>query len=99
MEAVLGVLIVAVGFSAALAYPALQVYTALKFPGFWRLAALLPVPAMGYVVIVTIAAFVQQSNLWPILLIFVGPVATVYLALLTVVFFTTRSAREAPLKG
>jgi hypothetical protein len=46
------------------------------------------VPVFGF----TAYAFAQQSNLWPILLIFAAPVGTVYLVILLVIrrFVTPR---------
>ena len=41
--------------------------------------AAIPVPLMALVVIVTIQALLQESNLWPILLIFASPLALLYL--------------------
>jgi hypothetical protein len=45
---------------------------------FWYFAVI-PAPLMVLVVIVTIQALLQASNLWPIILIFASPLALLYL--------------------
>jgi hypothetical protein len=69
-----------------------QVFVPIRLRGAWRWLSLLPVPIMAYVVYATVAAFKQQSNMWPILLILVSPVAAFFLVLL---FFLTRNWRDA----
>lgn len=63
-------------------YPVLQVIAIRSMRGRWRYLALVPFLPMAYVIPVTIVAFVQQSNLWPILLIFMAPIALIYLLVL-----------------
>jgi len=64
------------------AYVALQALTlvALRRPA-WYLA-LVPIPFMLWVALLTGQAWGQQSNLWPLLMIFTSPVAVLYLLLL-----------------
>jgi len=64
------------GFTA---YLTLQVLTlcVLKRP-IWYLA-LLPLIPMAFVVVMTLTAYLQASNLWPIVMIFASPLAVLYL--------------------
>ena len=50
--------------------------------GGWRILAGLPLPVMAYIVVVTIMALNEGSNLWPLLFIFAAPPAWIYLLLL-----------------
>ena len=73
-------------------YVLAQVFVPIRLRGAWRGLSLLPIPVMAYVVYATVAAFKQQSNMWPILFIIVSPVAAFFLVLL---FFLTRNWRDA----
>lgn len=73
-------------------YVLAQVFVPFQLRGAWRGLSLLPIPVMSCVVYATVAAFKQQSNMWPILLIIVSSVAAFFLALL---FFLTRNWRDA----
>jgi hypothetical protein len=64
-------------------YCAIQIFAIFWLRGGWRLAGLLPVPLMAYVVYVTDDAYRQHSNLWPLLLIFASPVMFIILAVLS----------------
>jgi hypothetical protein len=75
----LGSLIIFVGFAAAIAYVPLQVYTLMSWRGPWRIAALLPTLGMVPIIGITVIALAQESNLWPLLLIFMSPIASLYL--------------------
>ena len=85
MEDFLGALLIPIGFWSAIAYVPIQIYTGLKWRGGWRTLALLPllimVPILGY----TVYAAARESNLWPIVLIFSAPVATVYFLIIAVI--------------
>jgi hypothetical protein len=63
-------------------YFALQILLAKRYRGGWRIAALIPlvftVPLLGY----TAYAFAQESNLWPLMLLFYAPFAAIYLLIL-----------------
>ncbi len=61
-----------------------------------RLLSLVPILPMVVVCALTASAYRQQSNLWPILLIFAGPVALIYVA---VVWFTFSKRKEEPSRG
>jgi hypothetical protein len=75
----LGSLIIFVGFAAAIAYVPLQVYTWMSWSGRWRIAALLPILGMVPIIGITVIALAQESNLWPLPLIFTSPIASLYL--------------------
>jgi len=62
-------------------YVALQILAVFKLRRLWLLAALAPAPFMLYVLWFTVLAFTQQSNLWPIVLLFASPVAFAYMLL------------------
>src|SRR5947209_7647238 len=64
------------GFSA---YVVLQFITTLTLKRLPRYLSLVPVPFMIWVVFVTAHAWQQQSNMWPITLIFASPIAVLYL--------------------
>jgi hypothetical protein len=68
-----------------------QILVPIRLRGAWRWLSLLPIPVMAYVVCATVAAFKIHSNMWPILLIIVSPVAAFFLILL---FFLTRNWRD-----
>ena len=57
--------------------------------------ALLPLLLMIPVFVITALAYAQQSNLWPILLIFAAPLGTGYLVILMVI---RRSVTQPPYK-
>jgi hypothetical protein len=63
------------------AYVVLQTWAALKLRGRRRLLVLLPVLPMAIVVALTLAAYMQESNLWPILMILVSPIACIFVIL------------------
>lgn len=66
-------------------YVVLQVVALLALKRWFLLVALVPLGAMIYVVIVTANAYQQESNLWPILLIFASPVALLAIAGVTAI--------------
>lgn len=63
-------------------YIALQIYMLLKYEGRWRRLAALPlwgtVPLFAY----TLFALLAGSNLWPLMLLFLGPCAFIYLLII-----------------
>ncbi len=78
-----GQLIIMIGFwSGVLGYPILQFFAIKRMQGGWRVLAFLPLILMAIVFFITVVLFFQQSNLWPIILIFVAPLILVYLAVL-----------------
>ncbi|MHC4845527.1 MAG: hypothetical protein ACYTCU_05125 [Planctomycetota bacterium] len=60
-------------------YLGAQVLAVLRLAGRWRLAALLPVPFMGWIAVKTVEAYEQDSNLRPAGLLLWSAVAAVYL--------------------
>ena len=92
LQMVLGGIIIMVGFGAAMAYPRLQ-YSALRqMRGVWLVLSLVPFAVMLVVGVVTALALSEGANLWPLLLIFIAPVATAYLAVLR--FVERRATRR-----
>ena len=85
-----GYVIILVGYVSALAYLPLQAYAALSMRGLSRILSIVPLLLMVPVFAITANAYHQQSNLWPILMIFAAPVATLYLMILIVVRRTSR---------
>lgn len=67
-----------------LVYPVLQYLVARRMRGRWRFWAMLPLGPMGFVLVITVYALLKQSNVWPIPLIFVAPLAVLYLGILFV---------------
>jgi hypothetical protein len=67
------------------AYFFLQYFTGMRYRGGWLVAALVPLVVMVPVVLHAVFALVAGSNLWPLLLILVSPVAFLYLVRLAVV--------------
>ena len=65
-----------VGFTV---YLAVQLFAVFLLRGRRRLYALVPVPMMVAVLVITFVSYAEESNLWPILLIFISPAAAVFL--------------------
>lgn len=79
----IGQLIIMVGFwGGVLVYPVLQFFAVKHMRGVWRGFAVLPLFVMGCVFAVTAIGLIQESNLWPIVLIFASPAVLLYLAVL-----------------
>ena len=74
-----------------LGYPILQVITVLKTAKWWRLIAVLPLIPMIYIIVETIKAYNQESNLWPIMYLFSAPVALVYLGIFLAIHKAVRN--------
>lgn len=94
LQMILGGIIIMVGFAAAIAYPRLQYLALRQMRGVWLVLSLVPLAVMLVVGVVTTLALSEGANLWPILLIFTAPVATVYLAVLR--FVERRTTRRDP---
>ena len=81
----IGGLMIGLGGISIIGYLLLQVLLPWRFSGGWRIAALIPllaaIPLFGH----AICALNAGSNLWPIGLIFLMPVAFLYLVLLLIV--------------
>ncbi len=81
---VMGASLAIIGFLSALLYIPLQVFALWKMRGGRRVTALIPVPVMAVVIGVTLVALMQESNLWPIVMIFCSPFAVAFLVILLV---------------
>ena len=91
----IGGLIIGLGGVSILGYLVLQAFLPWQFSGGWRIATLIPllatIPLFGH----AIYALNAGSNLWPIGLIFLIPVAFLYMVILLVV----HSIRARPRAG
>lgn len=75
-------------------YVIAQAIALFRLRGQARIWAAAPIPFMAVVLYVTLDAFAQQSNLWPIVMIFASPVALAYVLVVGLVaFFVRRRAR------
>lgn len=79
-----GLVIMLMGWSIP-GYIVLQIHTLRKYRDGWRKAALVPliatIPAFGHALI----ALAANSNLWPLVMLFVTPLAFLYLVGLVIV--------------
>ena len=76
-------------------YVVAQVVALVRLRGAARIWVTLPVPFMAWVLYYTFDALAQKANLWPIVLIFTGPVALAYvLAVAAIVFFMARARQK-----
>ena len=73
-------------FLSFIAYIFLQIIAIKKAKGNWRFFSYAPAPIMILVFSYTIYALMQNSNLWPILLLFTSPVAFMYMVIFFIVF-------------
>ena len=86
-------------FSQGLGLP-FTVYAVLQFVapffvrGWRRLAILLPLPIMTWVLLTGIRSFHQESNMWPIFIIFFSPFAIIFVGLILALDYC-----QAKLKG
>jgi hypothetical protein len=74
----IGLAITAAGLSIP-GYLVLQFVLLFRYSGRWRLAAALPLLGMIPLILYTLAALAAGSNLWPLMLIFLTPLAFLYL--------------------
>src|SRR6266571_5149438 len=74
------------------AYFVAQCYTLIAWRRAWRIAAVVPLVGIIPVVVLTFQGYRQQSNLWPIFLLFAGPVALLYLVALMVIRATRKKS-------
>jgi hypothetical protein len=65
-------------------YVCAQLLSLLFLRGRARRLALIPIPLMGLVLAVTCLGYLARSNLWPIWLMLISPVAALYLVVLWV---------------
>jgi hypothetical protein len=76
-----GLLIMLMAWSVP-SYIALQIYMLLKYEGRWRKLALLPLWLMIPLFAYTLFALLAGSNLWPLIMLFLTPLAFVYLLII-----------------
>ena len=69
---------------AIFAYFFLQLFMAMRYRRGWRLAAMAPLVVMVPILIHVVLAFLAGSNLWPILIVLVAPLAFIYLLIVAV---------------
>lgn len=81
-------------YGGLLAYPILQALTTWRMQRFWRLLSVVLLVPMALVLVLTIVALIQDSNLWPILLIFTAPLALLYLVLLWLALGLAQACRR-----
>ena len=62
-----------------------QAVTLVRLRGAARFWVTVPVPFMLWVLYVTLDAFAQKSNLWPIVMIFASPAALAYVLIVAAV--------------
>jgi hypothetical protein len=74
----LDVLIPLMGWNIPL-YFFLQIYMLKKYQGAWRKAALAPLLVMAPLFAYTVMALLAGSNLWPLMILFITPVLSLYL--------------------
>lgn len=75
---------------SALAYLVMQIFLLVRPLGGKRGAIALPLVVMVPVFASTIAGVVQQSNLWPLLLLLTSPLAFLYLLVVALVRLNAR---------
>ena len=66
-------------------YIAAQLFALVRLRGRSRTWSALPIPFMIWIVWVTVDAFHQHLNLWPLPLILLSPVALLYLGLVAMI--------------
>ena len=66
----------------------------LRLSGFGRIAAALPLVVMVPILIVSVGALLQESNLWFLFLYFTSPVALLYVVI--VALFVRPAAKHPP---
>ena len=71
-----------------------QGYTLVAWCRGWRMVAMVPLVVMVPVSVLTVQEYRQQSNLWPILMLFASPPALLYLILLVVIRTTKKKSPE-----
>jgi hypothetical protein len=73
-------------------YIAAQIWALKRLQGGWRVAAWVPAFVMGAALIFSLFALSRGSNLWPIWLILLAPLALIWLAVLMLLNRSTASA-------
>jgi hypothetical protein len=65
-------------------YFILQAWFGFRWTGGWRIAALLPLIPVGPAVLWSFYALSHQSNLWPITVVLLAPLGSIYLLIVWV---------------
>jgi hypothetical protein len=71
-------------FFAFIFYVFLQIICIVTYKGKWRIAAIIPVPLTIGIIIYTSIGASQGSNLFPILMLFSGPILFLYIVMLSI---------------
>ena len=95
----LGMAVIGIGGISILAYLALQPILLFTMRGRWRIAAFVPLIAVVPLVVQAAYAFAHASNLWPLGLLFLMPLAMLYLLLLCAVRALVSWRRQPPHGG
>ena len=91
---ILGTAILATAAVSIIGYLVLQLLLPIRWSGRWRIAALLPLIAFVPAIIHAGYGIATASNLWPLLLIVVAPLAFLYLLILAGLHrYAVRTAR------
>jgi hypothetical protein len=72
-------------------YFVLQVWLGLRWRGGWRIAALLPLVPIGPAILWSLYALSHQSNLWPITIVLLAPLGSIYLLIVWMLRAVVRS--------
>lgn len=75
------------------AYVVVQVVALFRSAGSSRLVAALPLFVMLPIFVLTVVSLVQESNLWPLVLLFASPVALVYVTVAALLSQRSRNAQ------
>jgi len=76
-----------------LVYATIQVAVLFLSSGRARLLLALPLTFMAPIYVFTAIAFIQESNLWPLWLLFSSPLALLYILILAVSFGLAKQPR------
>jgi photosystem II stability/assembly factor-like uncharacterized protein len=93
-----GLISFAMSGGSLLLYIVLQVWSIKRMRGGWRIFAILPLAPVAFILVATIIALNQSSNLWPVGIILWLPIAVGYLVLLLVLhtLFKRLSNKSTP---
>ncbi len=80
-----------------LVYVILQIYALAVFRGNWRRLAGIPLIFMVPILLFTVKAYRDQSNLWPVPLIFSSAFAVLVLAIEMIVRRASRNGKPPPM--
>src|SRR5512136_700259 len=95
IQLVLGLLIMLIFAFSIKGYINRQLSAIKEMQDLWLILACVPLIAVVGAVVVSIIGLIQGSNLWPIFLIFILPVAYVYLLILWAVHRAVQRSKAA----